>query len=155
MIVTVNSCNYDGSTRKAWQCKLAAQAGTMLHFTGVFDEDVPHADLGLIKRGTITQEYYWLDRWYNVFRFDEPDGSFRNHYCNISMPPVFADGVLNYVDLDLDVVVWPDRRVVVLDETDFERNALKYGYSAIVRDEAMTALNEVKALASRHEFPFD
>ena len=37
----------------------------------VFDEEIEHELLGTISSGTISTEYYWLDRWYNVFRFSD------------------------------------------------------------------------------------
>ena len=64
-------------------------------FLGVFDLEVEHPDLGIIRRGTVSYEYYWLDQWYNVFRFENPDGPLRNYYCNVNMPPVFANNVLD------------------------------------------------------------
>jgi hypothetical protein len=50
----------------------------MIELTGEFAEDVEHSNLGQIKNGTVSHEYFWLDRWYNVFRFHEPDGTLRN-----------------------------------------------------------------------------
>jgi protein associated with RNAse G/E len=107
-LVTVNSRKYDLKIRKSWQCHLIERDDSLLTLVGEFDSDISHAGLGSIARGTMSKEYYWLDRWYNVFHFCEPDGSFRNFYCNITMPPKFEDLVIDYVDLDLDVIVWPD-----------------------------------------------
>ena len=42
-----------------------------------------------LHRERISLEYYWLDRWYNVFRFSDPDGKLRNYYCNVNVPPQF------------------------------------------------------------------
>ena len=39
----------------------------------VFDEEIEHDLLGTIPSGTISTEYYWLDRWYNVFRFSDSE----------------------------------------------------------------------------------
>ncbi|MFN2579381.1 MAG: DUF402 domain-containing protein, partial [Pyrinomonadaceae bacterium] len=80
-----------------------------------------------------TEEYYWLDRWYNIFRFLEHDGKTRLFYCNVNTPPVFADDSLTYVDLDIDVLVQPDLSYQVLDVDEFESNAARYGYSAEVK----------------------
>ena len=126
-----------------------------MELVGEFDRDVEHADLGLVARGTVSYEYYWLDRWYNVFRFHEPDGTFRNYYCNINMPPRFEDGVLDYVDLDIDVLVWPDGRQDVLDRADFDASAKKFDFTDDLKARVDRALNEMLDLIGRHEFPFD
>jgi protein associated with RNAse G/E len=81
-----------------------------------------------------------------VFHFFEPTGEFRNLYCNINVPPTLSDGVLDYVDLDIDVLVWPDARVLVLDEDDFEKNAEKFQYTAEIRKMAFETLAEVRSM---------
>ena len=88
-----------------------------------FDADVSHHLLGEIKRGTRLIEYYWLDRWYNVFRFLSDNGSTRLYYCNVNRLPSFDGHVLTYVDLDIDVIVQPDFSYDVLDIAEFEANS--------------------------------
>jgi protein associated with RNAse G/E len=153
--ITVNSRFYGGKLKRSWNCRLTDVEGNALTLVGEFAENVTHSDLGLISAGTVSHEYYWLDRWYNVFRFEEPDGTFRNWYCNINMPPVFDGKTLDYVDLDIDILIWPDGRVIVLDEDEFEENAAIHGFSEDVRMNAAGAQTELLGLIERREFPFD
>jgi protein associated with RNAse G/E len=153
--VLVISRSYDLSVRRSWKARLTRSERPLLELVGEFDRDVEHADLGLVARGTVSYEYYWLDRWYNVFRFHEPDGTFRNYYCNINMPPRFEDGVLDYVDLDIDVLVWPDGRQDVLDRADFDASAKKFDFTDDLKGRVDRALNEMLDLIGRREFPFD
>ncbi len=155
MNVTINSRKYDQSIRRTWHAELIESVGSMRLFVGKFDRDVEHADLGFIPRGTVSYEYYWLDRWYNVFRFLLPDGALRNYYCNVNMPPAFENGVLDYVDLDIDVLVWPDGRHHVLDMDEFEQNAALFVYPAELRANAMNSLTELIANKESRKFPFD
>ena len=129
------------------------QDGPALTFVGVFDDDVAHPDLGDIRSGTISYEYYWLDRWYSIFCFYEPDGSFRNYYCNINMPPAFENGVLDYVDLDIDVLVWPDLTYQILDEAEYKGNAQKFSYPESVTSAVAEALAELLALIENRKLP--
>lgn len=152
-VVTINSRKYDQRIRRSWTARLVAQEMNLLIFEGVFDRDVDHPDLGFIKCGTISREYYWLDRWYNIFRFHEPDGTLRNYYCNVNMPPVFLGNDLDYIDLDIDIVVWPDGRYEVLDEAEFERNELQFAYPDAVRRKAADAVGELIALIESDELP--
>jgi protein associated with RNAse G/E len=120
-----------------------------------FDEDIEHDLLGKISKGTVSTEYYWLDRWYNIFRFSDGKGLLRNFYCNINLPPVFDGQVLSYVDLDIDVLVAPDFSYRVLDFDDFEENAREYSYPADVIENAQHALTELISLVESRAFPFD
>lgn len=153
--ITINSRKFDGAVNRSWKCDLAERNGSLLVFIGIFDLEVKHADLGIIRRGTVSYEYYWLDRWYNVFRFHEPDGEFRNYYCNINIPPRFQDGILDYVDLDIDVLVWPDGSFKILDRDEFEVNSIKFQYPAELREASERALNEVLHLIETSQFPFN
>jgi uncharacterized protein len=154
-IVTINSLKYDGSIRKNWDCKFIESKGDLLTFVGEFDEEIKHSQLGLIRRGTTSYEYYWRNRWYNIFRFHEPGGELRNYYCNVSMPPRFEDGVLDYIDLDIDILVWKDLSYEILDMEEFEDNAVTYAYPEEVRKMAHQSLRDLKGLIERREFPFD
>jgi protein associated with RNAse G/E len=152
-MITVNSRKYDGTIRKSWTCEVVEELDDLVVAVGYFDADVNHSDLGLITQGTQSYEYFWLDRWYNVFRFVTADGSFRNYYCNICMPPRFSNNVLDYVDLDIDVVVDPDFSYRILDRDDFEANAERYTYPNEIRDRVETTLRELLQLIESRDLP--
>lgn len=121
----------------------------------VFDEEIKHELLGTISSGTISTEYYWLDRWYNVFRFSDSNQTLRNFYCNINQPPSFDGRVLSYIDLDIDVLVAPDFTYKILDVDDFEENAKRYAYPDEVQANARRALAELISLIEARAFPFN
>ncbi len=149
------SRKFDGSINRRWEAEFVGQSDERLTFVGVFEKDVDHPELGFIDRGTVSYEYYWLDRWYNVFRFHRPDGTLRNWYCNVNLPPTYAGDVLDYIDLDLDLLVWPDLRTEILDRDDFERNAESYDYPESVRAGAENALDELRSMIIGRRFPFE
>ena len=119
-----------------------------------FSEHIEHDLLGTIPVGTISTEYYWLDRWYNVFRFAEPDHQLKKYYCNINMPPKFDGETLSYVDLDIDVLVEPDWSFTVLDTDEFETNVRRYNYPNEVQEQARQAVAELISLIQTRAFPF-
>ena len=128
---------------------------SLLVFDAVFDIDVDHDLLGRIASGTHSLEYYWLDRWYNVFRFSNTDGTLRNYYCNVNVPPEIHGNVLSYVDLDLDILVEPDFSHQILDNEDFEQHAKVYEYPEDLIENARRAVDELTELIEGRQFPFD
>lgn len=120
-----------------------------------FDDEIEHDLIGTIASGTVSTEYYWLDRWYNVFRFSDRGGTLKSFYCNVSLPPSFDGRVLSYVDLDIDVLVKPDFSYQVLDLEDFDENARAYNYPSDVPENAHAALAEMIRLIETRSFPFD
>jgi protein associated with RNAse G/E len=152
-MITVNSRNYDGTLKRSWDCELIERRGSLLVLFGEFESDVDHADLGRIEKGTISYEYYWLDRWYNIFRFHDPSGTLRNFYCNISLPPQFSGEVLDYVDLDIDVLVWPDLTYAVLDQEDYVAAAIAFDYPTYVKTEVERTLSGLVELIESGNLP--
>lgn len=153
-MITVRAYKYDGSEHRHWPAKLLKQDGALLVLDASFPEEVNHDLLGTIASGTRSIEYYWLDRWYNVFRFSQPGGELRSYYCNVNVPPEFDGLTLSYVDLDIDILVEPDLSYRVVDLKDFEQNAFRYHYSAELQQNATRALSELIQLIERRAFPF-
>ena len=153
--IIVRACKYDGSEHRRWPATIVRQEGSLLILDARFDEEIQHDLLGTIAVGTTSIEYYWLDRWYNVFRFADPRGTLRNYYCNINVPPTFDGQLLSYVDLDTDILVEADFSYRVLDLEEFEHNVVRYGYSSEVRLNAERALAELITLIDARAFPFN
>ncbi len=131
------------------------QKDSLLIFVGEFKKEVKHSHLGVIRRGTISYEFYWLDLWYNVFRFHEPDGDLRNYYCNVNLPPKFKNGVLDYIDLDIDVLVWKDFAYEILDLDEFEENSKIFNYSEDLIRKTKDNLAKLLTLIENRNFPFN
>ena len=153
-MITVRACKFDGSEHRTWPAKVLRQEGTLLVLDAKFDREIQHDLLGRIALGTTSIEYYWLDRWYNVFRFANPSGELRSYYCNVNVPPTFDGQVLSYVDLDIDILVEPDFSYRIVDLDDFESNAERYSYSLETRTSAKRALSELVDLIEKRYFPF-
>ena len=153
--VNVIACKYDGREHRRWQASIVRREGTLIVLDAKFEEEIRRDLLGVVASGTLSIEYYWLDRWYNVFRFHEPTGELRNYYCNLNVPPTFDGRVLRYIDLEIDLLVSPDLSYTVLDEEEFETNAARYHYPAQLRSRVRQALDEMVALIEARQFPFD
>jgi hypothetical protein len=66
-------------------------------------------------------ETYFKERWYNIFEIhDRNDDHLKGWYCNISLPAEISESDIWYVDLALDLLVFPDGTQQVLDQDEFE-----------------------------------
>jgi len=136
---------YDGRERRRWAARVVKGDGPLIVLDTVFDEEIKHDLLGTIALGTVSKEYYWLDRWYNVFRFND------RFYCNVTKPPRFDGATLTYVDLDIDVLVESDFSYRILDLEDFEN----VSYPTDLKKKARQALGELISLVETRSFPFN
>jgi protein associated with RNAse G/E len=152
--ITVHSCKYDGRIQRKWQAQLARREDSLIVLDGVFAEEIHHPILGIIAEGTLSTEYFWTDRWYGIFCFCLSSGQLRNYYCNINTPVLLEEGILTFIDLDIDVLVNPDFSFQILDEEEFEEHARLYNYPKRFRTRAQEAMHEIISLIQNREFPF-
>src|SRR4051812_46061044 len=111
----------------------------------VFVDGVP------FSRGDIFTEFYFLDRWYNVFHIADALGRRKGWYCNVTLPATLGDEGVTFVDLALDLFAHPDGRFAVLDEDEFA--ASENVYSREHAAQARRAIGELTELASRGALP--
>jgi uncharacterized protein len=104
----------------------------------------------LFGEGDRFVETYYAERWYNIYEIHaREDGAVRGYYCNISRPAQIGAETISYVDLALDLLVYPDGRQLVLDEDEFAALPL----SAAEREQAIRALGELQAGFTAHVYP--
>ena len=150
----INSRKFNGEIHRSWKADFIEKCDSLLIFVGQFEKEIRHPKLGVIRRGTVSYEYYWLNRWYNIFKFHEPEGELRNFYCNVNMPPRFENNVLDYVDLEIDVLVSNDFSIEILDREEFEENSQLFGYSDSLITKTFQTLDELLKMIEIRTFPF-
>jgi uncharacterized protein len=97
----------------------------------------------LLKEGDRFVETFYSDRWYNIFEmYDRDDDTVKGWYCNIGYPAEIKDDCLSYVDLALDLLVYPNGKQLVLDEDEFDALPLTHED----QKKAEEALAEVKSV---------
>jgi protein associated with RNAse G/E len=87
---------------------------------------LPVRDLGYtqFEPGDQFVEYYYTDRWFNIFDIASTDGKRKGWYCNVAVPAIVSDETIQQIDLILDVWVYPDGRTLILDEEEFAADTL-------------------------------
>lgn len=99
----------------------------------------------LLRRGDRFVERYYTDRWYNIFAIhDLDDDRLKGWYCNVTRPAEITPGQIAYMDLALDLLVYPDGRSLVLDEDEFAALSI----DDVTRQKALTGLSELQALTA-------
>jgi predicted RNA-binding protein associated with RNAse of E/G family len=114
-------------------------------------------DLGYLcfEPGDSLIEYFYSDRWFNVFAIYGADGRHKGWYCNVTRPASLAAAEVVSEDLELDLFVTPDRATLLrLDVDEFESCGFAQHDPATYRA-AYAALAELEALARAGAAPFD
>lgn len=139
--IKVQKKNPAGAVTYEYEGVLLSHEGNVITLEALFDRaDMPFMDV-VFKKGDRFVEYYYTDRWYNIFAIhDREDDRVKGWYCNIGEPAVIEDGVVSYVDLALDLWVSVNGKQTVLDEDEFKALEL----DAELEQKALIALQELK-----------
>ncbi|RLC73528.1 MAG: DUF402 domain-containing protein [Chloroflexi bacterium] len=105
----------------------------------------------ILEPGDRWTEYFYADRWYNIFEIRSSDSRLKGWYCNITRPARITSDEVAAEDLALDLWVAPDGEMLVLDEDEFAALALP----PAEHDAAQQALAELQAMVRRKAPPFD
>lgn len=109
-------------------------------------------DLGFVcfQRGDLFVEYFYNDRWYNIFAvYGREDGQLKGWYCNLCRPSRFSFQTVCCEDLALDLWVAPDGTTLLLDEEEFEQLPL----AEQEREMCRHALASLLQLAQENKLP--
>jgi protein associated with RNAse G/E len=123
--INVQKKNPAGEVTYEYEGTLLRRDDNTIVLEALFDrDDMPFMDV-VFKTGDRFVEYYYTDRWYNIFVIhDRDDGKVKGWYCNIGKPAVFEDGTVSYIDLALDLWVSTSGAQTVLDQDEFEALAI-------------------------------
>src|SRR5918911_4986066 len=150
--IHVRKLRPDGSEAFAWDGEVLAcdDAGIVLRA----EFNVAAVDLGFVtlRRGDVFVEFYYWDRWFNIFEVSDQDGRLKGWYANLGRPAELdaATGVLSYVDLALDIWANPDHSHVVLDEDELAELLVDFPE---LREAAEQGVAELERLVESRQLP--
>ena len=83
-------------------------------------------DLGYVcfEPGDRFIEYYYANRWFNIFEISDASNTRKGWYCNVAEPADIRENQILQKDLLLDVWVDPTGKPLILDEDEFEAEKL-------------------------------
>jgi protein associated with RNAse G/E len=142
--IIVHKYNHAGKHILQYEGEMIDSGPTWVNLRAVFSRE--DADMGFVtfRRGDVFIEWFYTDRWYNVFEIrDWKNDALKGWYCNLGRPAVWdAPEVISYVDLALDLWVSSTGQQTVLDEDEFSALNLDEKTRRMVR----AALRELQAM---------
>jgi protein associated with RNAse G/E len=152
--VRVQKLGYDGQVVYAWSGGLERVGDAFVVHARfpVIGKEPPVVDGVPLNNGDIFTEFYYPDRWYNVFHITDPSGRHKGWYCNVAQPATLGEEGIAFIDMALDLFVHPDGHYTVLDEDEFAEAAGAL-YSAEDIRSARAGLDDLIRLAEARELP--
>ena len=123
--VVVKKLNLQGEETWRYEGRVVQQRQNGVLLEAFFNRpDLPFHGI-VFAEGDRFLEAYWSDRWDNIFEIHiRVDDTIKVWYCNVSQPAQIKPGVIGFVDLNVDLLVYPDGRWLILDEDEFRARGL-------------------------------
>ncbi len=153
-LIVVRKLAYDGRETWRWSGRLVDRSDGVAVVDAVFNGKSRDLGYMLLETTDLYHEFYFSDRWFNIFQVFRADGLLKGWYCNVCKPARFAGNEISFVDMALDVFVYPDGRTLVLDEAEFQEKAASI-YSPEDAARAKAAVDELLAMVRDRRPPFD
>lgn len=156
--VLVRKLKYDGSVKSLWEGELVENSAEINWLT-VHHHPKKHRKYK--PDGTPLQADRLLIHFFNIahpitvlMNFDE-NHQFAGAKCDAALPAKHNGDLIEFIDLDLDVVVNQDLSYYVQDEAEFEQHRVSMNYSEATVRQAHTGIALAKTLLKQRLFPFD
>jgi protein associated with RNAse G/E len=150
--ITVRKFRYDGTPNYVWKGRLVERDEHVAVLEARFSLDTRDLGYVVFEPGDLFIEFYYFERWYNVFQIYSAGGELKGWYCNVTKPAALVDGELRFVDMALDLFAYPDGSSVRLDVDEFEGQARSL-YSSTDTARARAAFDELIELHAAGQLP--
>jgi len=91
--------------------------------------------------------------WWNVICMIKTDGVC--YYCNIASPSLIHQSYIKYIDYDLDVKLFPDNKIRLLDQKEYIHHKERYNYSVELDSVLKYQTEKIIELMKEKTFPFN
>lgn len=147
-------CKLDHEGRETWRYSgtIIERGVTWAKVEAYFNRPDLNAGYVVFREGDRFIEWYYTDRWYNIFEiYDVADDHLKGYYCNITRPAIIGPGKISWPDLALDVWIDLKGNIQVLDEVEFAALPL----DEMTQSSARRAVEELRKHVTRREAPFE
>ena len=151
--LSIHCYKHDGSLHRTWDEATVLDINDEVLICGNNKTLVTESDGRTHQTNEPAIIYFYKNKWFNIIGQLKKQGLF--YYCNIATPYLIDNGIIKYIDYDLDLRVFPDGGFRVLDRNEYRYHKKIMNYpneiDKILKNE-LSALIEMKRANSG---PFD
>lgn len=148
----IHSYKHNGSIHRSWDEAVLLEIGNDYLIFGNDKTKVTESDGRTWKTKEPAVMYFYKNNWFNIIGQYKKDGIY--YYCNIASPFVIDDGVIKYIDYDLDLRVFSDGSFKVLDRGEYKYHKEQMNYSDEIDKILKSELTVLIEKARAKEGPF-
>ena len=149
--VETQKLKFDGTAKPSWHGDLVDAVGD--RWLVVFFERPAYAIRG--EAVAYALQFYGMRQPLSILVCFDDAGNVMEWQCDAGLPARITGRVIEFTDLDLDVMVNPNGSYYVRDLEDFEARSTAMGYSDDAKQAAWKGVALALLLVKRKRFPFD
>lgn len=150
-MITVVKQNALGEAKVQYQGEIVERTSHQVIIQAYWSRATKNLGYTIFEPGDRFIEYYYSNRWFNIFDIASTAGERKGWYCNIAEPAVISVDRIEQVDLLLDVWVTPKGETLILDENEFASDDT---LSEEQRKGAKQGLHDLLAMIAARQEPF-
>lgn len=151
--IKVQSYKHDGTLHRCWESNFLLDDNEAFFITASTRTRVVESDGRRWFSKEPAVSFFSKSDWYNVIAMLKDGGII--FYVNLASPTLMSEGMLRYIDYDLDFKLFPDGTILTLDEGEHERHKRKYQYPPELIKVIELATKDVLKRLERRQYPFD
>lgn len=95
---------------------------------------------------------FFKKRWFNIIAMLKDTGI--TYYVNLASPTLIDGLKAKYIDYDLDIKLYPNNNIRLIDTKEYDHNRKLYGYSEDIQKILVHNVHEIEEIMKKREFPF-
>lgn len=152
-MVYIQSFKHDGSLHRTWSKGCVIEANEKVWVLVTYKTLVVESNQRIWQTREPAICFFYPDRWFNVIAMIRKAGI--TYYCNIASPSLYDGEAIKNIDYDLDLKVFPNGAMEILDENEFEVHSKKMNYSDEIIEIVRKELDNLIELATKKEECFN
>lgn len=96
---------------------------------------------------------YFKNKWMNIICMFKKSGI--TYYVNLASPYIIDQGFIKYIDYDLDLKLYPNQKIRLIDVKEYGYHRKKYSYGEEIDGILKYNIGSIKKMMENREFPFD
>ncbi len=153
MHIVIQSYKHNKTIHRVWKKSVVLEAAQNYVITANDRTKVIEADGRTWHSKEPAICIFFDDYWYNIIAMLKEDGI--HYYCNLASPYIYDQEAIKYIDYDLDVKMYPSKRIRVLDRQEYENHKKEMQYPDEVDTIVQHYLKVLKTKLQKNEFPFN
>ncbi len=150
--IQIESIKHDGALHRRWEENTVLEA-TSERVIGFNHRTIVTEASRASYQTTIPALFYFEPCcWFNIVYLMDTRTPY--YYCNIASPPVIDRQKLQYIDYDIDLIVYPDFSYKIVDEAEYKANKKVYDYPKYVDANVNVAVHQLERKIRQREAPF-